>query len=185
MITVVTEGPFHERLLTLLLADVAGRCSVQVIAGGNRDAARPLARQESLQTRQPVAFVIDADTEDAGRVTQQQRDLDYYFAWGGNGQAILVVQFVPSIEIIFFERPRVLERLIGRRLDPAVMVAGEIAPRAVLDRAMPELGERKLADRLHELTPDDLRELRTHPAVASIRHFVEAHAEPAPLRRSA
>lgn len=185
MITVVTEGPFHERLLKLLLADLAAPCGVQVISGGNRDAARPLARQESLQTRQPVVFVIDADTEDAGRVAQQQRDLDYYFSWGGNGQAIRVVQFVPTIEIIFFERPRVLERLIGRRLDQAMMVAGEIAPKAVLDRAVPALGERKLGDRLNELTLDDLHELRTHPTVASIRYFVEAHAGPAPLRRSA
>ncbi|HEX9935941.1 MAG TPA: hypothetical protein VGB15_02415, partial [Longimicrobium sp.] len=64
MITVVTEGPFHERLLTLLLSDLADACEVRVIEGGSRDGARPLARQIMILQRHAVVYAIDADTVD-------------------------------------------------------------------------------------------------------------------------
>ena len=71
MITIVTESPRHERLLNLLLSDLLQDHPVEVIDDGDRDSARPLARQISLQRRCPVALVIDADTVDATRVAQQ------------------------------------------------------------------------------------------------------------------
>jgi hypothetical protein len=185
MITIVTESPRHERLLKLLLSDLMHDHPVEVIDDGDRDSARPLARQVSLLSRRPVALVIDADTVDASRVAQQQSELEWYFSLTFNGLPLQVVQFVPTIEAIFFERPRILERLLGRKLEPAVRVAGEIAPRAVLDRMLPELGGENLMRRIDELTADDLRELRSHPTVAAIREFVAANAEPTLLRRSA
>jgi hypothetical protein len=181
MSIVVTEGLLHQRLLDLLLSDVAERYPVQVIAGGSADAARPLARRESLLGQQPVVLAIDAGSVDAGHVGAQQRDLEFYFSWGANGLPLKVVQFVPGIEVIFFQRPQVLERLLGRKLDPALMIAGEVAPRALLER----LGHGNLEDRLGELTPADLYQLRGHPAIAAIREFVVANAEPALARRSA
>jgi hypothetical protein len=185
MITVVTEGPFHERLLTLLLSDLADACEVRVIEGGSRDGARPLARQIMILQRHAVVYAIDADTVDRDCASEQQRTLEWYFGLPANEQFARVVQFVPTIEAIFFERPRILERLLGRKLEPAVRVAGEIAPRAVLDRILPEVGGENLMRRIDELTGDELRELRSHPTIATIREFVEANAEPTLLRRSA
>ena len=185
MITVVTEGPFHERLLTLLLADLAAGYGVQVIDGGSRDGARPLARQFMILERHAVVYAIDADTVERERLLEQQHTLEWYFGLPANEGCAKVVQFVPTLEVIFFDRPAALERLIGRKLEPVLKIAGEIAPRAVLERGVPELAERKLVDRLDELTPKDLRALRTHPSIASIREFVQAHAEPEPLRRTA
>lgn len=185
MITVVTEGPFHERLLTLLLSDLADAYEVGVIEGGSRDGARPLARQLMILQRHAVVYAIDADTVDRDRASEQQRTLEWYFGLPANEQLARVVQFIPSVEVILFERPRVLERLLGRKPEPAVMVAGEIAPRAVLDRMLPELGGENLMRRIEELTAHDLRELRSHPAIAAIRRFVKENAEPTLLRRSA
>lgn len=185
MITIATVSDCHERMLSLLLADLLGGGDVRIIGYDGEDHARPVARQLLMFRGQPVVFAIDAGTVDEQRVAQHQRDLDDYFAWGAGGSPFQVVQFVPTIEVIFFDRPAVLERLIGRKLEPVLKIAGEVAPRAVLERGVPELVEQKLADRLDELTPKDLRELRKHPAIASIREFVQAHAEPAPLRRSA
>jgi len=185
MITVATVSPFHERLLSLLLADVMSGGGVRLLGYDGEDAARPVARQLLMLRRQPVVFAIDSDTVDTGRVAQHQRDLDDYFAWGAGGLPFQVVQFVPTLEVIFFDRPAVLERLIGRKLEPVLKIAGEIAPRAVLERGVPELAERKLVDRLDQLTPKDLRALRTHPSIAAIREFVQANAESEPLRRTA
>jgi hypothetical protein len=185
MITIVTESPRHERLLNLLLSDLVQDHAVEIIGDRSRDSARPLARQISLLRRRPVALVIDADTVDAKRVAQQQADLEWYFRLSSNGLPLQVVHFVPTVEIIFFERPCVLERLLGRKLEQAVQVAGEIAPRAVLDRMLPELAGENLLRRIEDLTGDDLRELRSHPTVATIRRFVEENAEPVMLRRSA
>lgn len=185
MITVVTESLRHARLLNLLLSDLMQDHAVEVIDDGHPDSARPLARQISLLRQRPVALVIDAGTVDADRVAQQQADLEGYFRLTYNGLPLQVVHFVPTVEVIFFERPCVLERLLGRKLEPAVQVAGEIAPRAVLDRILPELGGENLMRRIEDLTHNDLRELRSHPTVAMIRRFVEENAEPVPLRRSA
>jgi hypothetical protein len=182
MSVVVTEGAFHRRVLDLLLADLADGYDLRVSAASTADAARPLAKRESVVDRQPVVLAVDAGGVDPDRVAAQQADLEFYFSLHSNGLPVSVVQFVPAIEAIFFERPQVLERLLGRKLDEALMIAGEIAPRAVLER----LGYHgTLEDRLDALTYGDLCQLRGHPSIAAIREFVVANAEPTLARRYA
>lgn len=73
------------------------------------------------------------------------------------------------METILFERPAILERLLGRSLDPVVVAAGRAAPRRVLE-VLAGNDAPHLVDRL---TEDDLRELRGTEPVAKLRDFVE------------
>lgn len=182
MSVIVTEGPFHKRVLNLLLADLMDGYAFRVIASTGADAARPLAKRESVVDRHPVVLAIDAGSVDRQRVAAQQGDLEFYFTLNSVGLPVSVVQFVPTIEGIFFERPQVLERLLGRKLEEPLMIAGEVAPRAVLER----LGYYgMLVDRLDDLSYAEICQLRSHPSIAAIRDFVVANAEPALARRSA
>ncbi|HET7231041.1 MAG TPA: hypothetical protein VFJ16_13605 [Longimicrobium sp.] len=181
MVTIFVEGTAEQNLLGRLLADLPAAVNVRVVAAGNADDARPRARKELLFHQRPTLLVIDADSVDADRVEQQQRELEAYLAWGGNGLPYQVVQFVPTMEAVFFDAPDVLEHLVGRKVDELMLAAGEIAPKAVLQR----IGVPDVEARLDRLTADDIRKLRGHPAIAAIREFVQAHAEPEPLRRSA
>lgn len=181
MVTIFVEGTAEQNLLGRLIADLPAAANVRLIAAGNADDARPRARKELLFHQRPALLVIDADSVDADRVEQQQRELEAYLAWGGNGVPYEVVQFVPTMEAVFFGAPDVLEHLVGRKVDELMLAAGEVAPRAVLER----IGVPDVQACLEKLTEDDIRKLRTHPAIASIREFVQAHAEPEPLRRSA
>jgi hypothetical protein len=129
MIHVVTEGPFDQRLIEVALADLASTGSFGVESYGGRDSGRPVARKHLLRHKDPIVFVIDADTSDPRKVQQQQRDLEDYFAWGGHGLPFRVITFVPEMEIVFFQQTAFLERLLGRSLEPAIKVAGRIAPK--------------------------------------------------------
>ena len=181
MITVMTVSAYHERLLSLVLSDVLDGIEARVISQEDEDAARPLARQLLMFKRQPLIFAIDAGTVDGGRVGAHQRELEAYFDWGATGLPFQVVQFVPEIETIFFQRPQVLERLRGRPVPAWLRTAGVGAPRALLVG----LHNGRFDQRLEELTYAELCQLRSHPSIAAIREFVVANAEPALARRSA
>ncbi len=171
MTTVFAEGPSDRRLLERLLADLQPRCGFRVVAANGRDAARPRARTHLVVARQPVALVMDAETTDAGRIMQQQRDLEDYFLWVSQGVPFRVVQFVPEVEVVFFQHPEVLRRVLGGRLDRNALVAGRFAPRAVLEEL---LRGGSLTELIERLTEEDLEELRKHEAVAELRSFVES-----------
>lgn len=181
MVTIFVEGPAEQTLLERLLADLPAAANVRVVAAGSADDARPRTRKELLVHQRPALLVIDADSVDSDRVEQQQRELEAYLAWGGNGVPYEVVQFVPTMEALFFDAPDVLEHLVGRKVDELMLAAGEIAPKAVLQR----IGVANVQDRFGHLTEDDIRTLRVHPTIAVIREFVQTHAEPEPLRRTA
>jgi len=181
MVTVFVEGPVEESLLTQLLADLPAAGRVRIVAAGGRDDARPRARKELLVQQRPVILVIDADSIDRDIIGEQQRDLEDYFAWGAGGVPYRVLQFVPTVEAIFFDRPEVLEHLLGRKPDDIMLAAGEIAPKAVLQR----MGITDLRDRVRALSDADLQMLRTHPSIAAIREFVEENTESTLLRKSA
>src|SRR3954465_848280 len=128
MITVFVEGPSDQVLLSRLVSDLGQEEEIRLVASGGRDAARPLARKQLLVARDPVALVIDSDTTDSMRVAQQQRDLEDYLRWGAQGVGFAVIQFVPEIEVIFFQKPAVLRRALGQELDGSAVIAGKFAP---------------------------------------------------------
>lgn len=80
--------------------------------------------------------------------------------------------FVPELEVLFFEQPGPLERLLGRPLDAQGKVAGRVAPREMLHSLGAELGIAHRSDLLGRLIEEDLRQLRSQKTVAELRAFV-------------
>jgi hypothetical protein len=173
MITVFVEGRSDEVVLSRLLSDLVPEEDIRLVASGGRDAARPLARKQLLVTRNPVALVIDSDTTDSMRVAQQQRDLEDYLRWGAQGVGFAVIQFVPEIEVIFFQGAAVLSRALGRDLDASTVIAGKFAPAAMLKQLMAQAGVDSLASLVARLDESDLAELRTVEPIAALRNFLQ------------
>ncbi|MBV9109476.1 MAG: hypothetical protein JO306_08735 [Gemmatimonadetes bacterium] len=187
MIGIFVESEMHRRIVERLLADLAAEHCFRVEASSDRDQARPSARSAQVLSRQPVALVVDADTTDASRVAGQQRDLEWYYQWGATVAAFAVVQFVPQIEIIFFDRADVLGRALGGAVNEYVIVAGQFAPRAVLERLLADSQIGDIAALVDSLSEHDVDAFREHPTVAALRSFVTTaeQAEPARVSRSA
>lgn len=183
MTTVFVEGAADQKLLERLLADLAPTYPFRIIRANGRDAARPLARKHLLTRREPVVLVLDAETMDEQRVAQQQRDLEDYMRWGGMQMPYAVLQFVPEAEVVFFENPGVLQRLLDRTLPLEVVEAGRSAPRKMLGSL-----DQSTLRLLNQLRDEDLNELRENEVVKTIRDFIvtfgSLEAESRPSRAS-
>lgn len=167
MTTVFVEGVSEQKLLERLLADLVPAYRFKVIRANGRDAARPLARKHLLTRREPVVLVLDAGTTDEQRVAQQQRDLEDYMRWGGIQMPYAVLQFVPEAEVVFFENPVVLQRLVDRQLPLEVVEAGRSAPRKMLGSL-----DQSTLRLLNQLRDEDLNALRNNEVVKTIRGFI-------------
>lgn len=171
MITVIVGGEAEHRLVKALLADMVEELGISVRFGSSADDARPFARQVMIEHPRPVAFVINADSTNPERVRETQFGLQSYFRpWARC--SFLVLQFEPEAETILFERPGILERLLGRSLDPVVVAAGRAAPKRVLE-ALVGSEAPHLVDRLTEA---DWMELRCTDPVTQLRQFVQSSA---------
>lgn len=176
MIYIVTEGPFDQKLVEVVLRDLYAPELFVIKAYGGKNNARPTARKHLLQHKSPVIFIIDADTSDPDKAKEEQEDLEYYFGMGGQSMPFQVTTFVPTIEVVFFEKPVVIERLLGRPLDRATKIAGRVAPKEILESLLPELKLRTRADIIERLTEEDLREIRSQQQMAAIRQFIECQS---------
>ncbi len=172
---VLVEGPLDQKILELLLGDLAANHPLRLANAGGHNAARPLARKHMVIHHEPVALVLDADTQDESRVRAQQRELEDYLRWGASGVPFCVLQFVPAIEVIFFECPEPLERILGRRLPEETKVAGRFAPRQLLE-SLAGSSFQNTSDLLKRLDENDLQKLRSHATIESLREFVQNQA---------
>lgn len=168
---IYVAGSDNRRLLERLLDDLHSKVSFKIVEAHGHDAARPLARKQLLTSHEPVVLVVDADTTDDRKAKMQRRDIEEYMAWGGAGTPYKVLQFVPELEVVFFESPTVLRRVVGKAVDEHVKAAGKLAPRRVLSMLAPGTDESALIDKLR---PSDMVALRRHPVIAELRSFVES-----------
>jgi hypothetical protein len=145
------------------------KTSFTVVETRGRDAARPMARKQLLITHEPVVLVVDSDTTDDRRTKVQRRELEEYLAWGAADTPFKVLQFVPELEVVFFDSPSVLRSLVGKSVDKHAEAAGKLAPRKVLAMLVPDRDRLALIDKLR---PTDVKELRKHPVIVDLRSFV-------------
>ncbi len=178
---ILVEGESEAVLLEQLLADLKSSHTYRITCVGGRDAVRPLARKFLLQYGEPTALVLDADTSDRDRVRQQQRDLDDYLGWAARDVPYTIQQFVPEMEVIFFDRRSALKRILGHDIPETTMLAGKRAPKEILADL---LKERNVSDRkglMSSLSIPILRDLRQHPIVKQLRDFTEEFGANRPL----
>jgi len=185
-IHILVEGESDRQIIEQMLADLRQTHSFKVTKCGGRDAARPIARKILIQYGEPIALLLDSDTTDTERAHQQERDLEDYLRWATRDIPFTVQQFVPEIEVIFFERPKALKRICGRGLHEKTILIGKRAPREILKDILKEKHIPGTDGILSMLTDADLSDLRQHPVIKVLREFTEHHGakEKAARRRA-
>lgn len=179
--SIVVEGPVDHALLDRLLDDLREEHPFHIIEARGRNAARPVARRELVTKQAPVVLVLDSDTTNEDEASRQLRELHDYLSWNTWGNSFKIVQFVPEIEVLFFELPKVLESIIGKKVDEVAAGAGKAAPRRVLSLLVPSLDRIAL---VKKLKPADLDALRKHPKLVELRTFLTTSI-PQPRLRTA
>lgn len=185
-IHILVEGERDQQIIEHLLADLRKTHTFKVTKCGGRDAARPIARKFLLQYGEPIVLLLDSDTTDTERARREQRDLEDYLRWATRDIPFAVQEFVPEIEVIFFERPRALKRIWGNGLPDKTILIGKRAPKEMLKDLLEEKHIANINNLLSMLNDADLNDLRRHPIIKDIRAFTEQHgANEAPARRRA
>ncbi|MCE7982844.1 MAG: hypothetical protein DYG89_16805 [Caldilinea sp. CFX5] len=178
-IQIVVEGNRDALILSTLLADCKNVNLRFRIAEG-KNAAHSLARTLQVQFHEPVALILDADTNDAAAVEEQQVAYTAYLRFTSQGVPFTVFLMVPTIEIIFFNAPEILEKLLGKKLTERDLAVSEYAPRLILDNYLQASGI-NMENFIARLQEQHLQILRNVEPILALRRFLQSVA----LRKAA
>src|SRR5262249_14600524 len=138
---IVVEGQTDADLIRSILGkDLAGK--LRFFAASGRVSLATVGRNILVHEGGPVLLVMDADTTNPHLVNELQSmaflatsgvappDLARLRDW------VKVFAFVPEIEVIFFEAPRSLEVIVGKKVPEEKVQEGLLAPKATLEKIL-------------------------------------------------
>ncbi len=172
---IIVEGRTDQILLEKLLADLEKSLHIRFHIAGQRNSAHPLARILQVRLGEPVALVLDADTNDNRMAEDQQSMYESYLSFTSKGVPFTVILIKPAIEEILFESPEVLSDITGKTLEAKDVIIGKLAP----EQYLAELGI-NWTNALPKLNNEQLFALRSVEPVAKLREFLYDIIDSAP-----
>lgn len=174
----VTEGESDAQLLRVLLAKEV-RQGLRILPGGGRSAAISLARSLNSARQAPVALVVDADTTNEGRVSEDRDSIGYLLRMHSSGAPIEVFLAVPEVEVLLFSDLALLTRVLGREITHDDWITGRFEPKKTLGRILGTNGRTGAVSRIAKnLSRADVAQLADHPLIRDIRHFLAEAMQP-------
>ncbi len=164
---VIVEGQTDQILLEKLLTDLEKSLHIRFHIAGEKNSAHPLARTLQVRLGEPVALVLDADTNDSRVAEEEQSMYESYLSFTSKGVPFIVILIKPAIEEILFESPDVLRYIAGKTLEAKDVIIGKLAPELYLT----ELGI-NWTNALPKLNNEQLFALRDVEPVAKLREFL-------------
>lgn len=137
-LTVICEGKTDTRLVRLLMAHEL-RDGMKFYASQGRVSLLTLARNLIVHEGGPVLLVMDADSTNP-HVKRELEAVATAAMGGAAGDGMLraapglfsVFLFVPEIEVVFFEAPTALERVVQKPIGNESIKEGLTAPKSML-----------------------------------------------------
>lgn len=169
---VVTEGVQDTKILTKLLPEELVN-HTEFAEGTNRYGVYSLSGTLLAIERLPVAVVMDADTEDA-KVVQEQEDFLHELLQRSATKPESRYQIfiaVPTLEIVFFRDKTLLEQLTDRKLSETEWILARHAPKQFFN-LLPGGHQKVVARILQNLTDDQLSSLRNDPLIRDLISFL-------------
>ncbi|ALM85331.1 hypothetical protein [Bordetella sp. N] len=163
------EGKTELAFMTNLLADLPRYVDVRYILADSPDAMRPMALRTLLSRRTPVVMVFQAHTIDEQKAAAALQDLNDYLSWESVRVPFKIIQFVPEIEVLFFQSPTTLEFLTRQKLTAEMVGVGKAAPRQLIKALT---AGKETLELIGRLRPEDWAELRRLPRIADLRSFL-------------
>jgi hypothetical protein len=176
---IVTEAEADKSLLLSILGAVIDAGTIKVMAAGGKSSALSLARSLLLTRSNRVGLLVDSDTVDEQRISEERASLDDALKAMAPRSRYAIFLAVPEIEATLLSEPAVTERLFGRRLSPEESVQARFEPRRVVQKLLEErAAAARRQVRLEEVLADQnvLRDLADQPLIRTVRQFIERSA---------
>src|SRR5207247_1052519 len=128
ILRVVVEGRVDAVLLRSILCQES-KTTVRFYSAEGGLSLLTVGRNLLVHEGGPVLVVMDSDTLNPEQSRASQALARYALGSVAPGEVFDVFVFHPEIEVVFFEAPQVLERLLGRPIPPEVVREGLLVPK--------------------------------------------------------
>jgi len=173
---VITEGRSDAEILKRLLPEDILK-SVEVLAGAGRYSAQSLARSILAVKRLPVALVLDADTRDDSSIQEQKDFLQESLAQASSGAPFEIFLAVPSLEVLFFERPAFIESLSQHSYSQSEWDMAKFSPGAFLSKSLGDDFNEAIVKLLDNLDEQTIETIRKNLLVKALTEFLSSAIE--------
>jgi hypothetical protein len=168
---IVTEGINDVRLLrTILHGHLMG--DTRYFAAQGRVSLATVARNLLVDEGGPVLVVMDADTLKPHLWQERQSMVRLAMSAVGVPGLFDVFTFVPEMEVVFFEVPATLEKVIGSPVPPEMLEEGRLAPKRTLARILAAASIPNLEALIQKLDEPAMENLAKGSQAASLREKV-------------
>ncbi|HVA50241.1 MAG TPA: hypothetical protein VNH11_28055 [Pirellulales bacterium] len=150
----------------------------QLLAGIGFLAAESLSSVDSIAVsllvdeRKPLAIVVNAETVDEERIEERRLSLEESVTSFAAGVPVEIVVAVPSLEVVFFQEPRLLEEIVGRQLTPEQTAFARALPKMVLGMVLEGCAVKSPVEILTAATPQQLEVFRSSPPIEQLSSFL-------------
>jgi hypothetical protein len=130
-LTIVVEGESDADYLRAILGkDLAKH--VRFFVGRGKISLASLGRNILVHEGGPLLVVMDADTTNQRMADEQKGMARLALSRFASAEDFDVFQFVPTIEVIFFEAPEALNRFLKREVPDSTLRQGLLVPKVTL-----------------------------------------------------
>jgi hypothetical protein len=173
-LNIVVDGPTDAAILRALLSK-AQKESMRFYSAGGRVSRASLARNLLVHEGSPVLVVMDADTHNPSHAEELQDMTKVAMRTIAPSVPCDTFAFIPTIEAIFFEAPKALQRLLGKKIPEEKLEQGAIAPKQTLAKLLGVNGSAsKFPEWLSRITPDIGSELASGPQASALMATIDA-----------
>jgi hypothetical protein len=180
---VIVKGQTDVEILKALLPHEIVD-SISTVTAGERSNLTSVARTLLVTQHKPVAILVKAESQDETLIQQQRQTTEDLVKAVSGKVPVKVILLVPEIEIVFFQAPRVIERVFGPALPDELVILARDNPKAALSqlfaRKMP--GPHNLRAVLDRLDDEDIESLRSTPPIRELITFLTETANRPPQK---
>jgi hypothetical protein len=158
-LSIVVEGTTDAMILRKTLpSDTLSSTKFYSASGGISLAS--VGRNILVHEGGPVMLIRGADTFDAEKARKENALILAtlrQISFSGNFD---VFSFLPSIEIVFFEEPKIIENILGQKIPENLLFDAEIAPKKVLDFLRNSTVKLSLPELIKKISDTEAKSLR-------------------------
>jgi len=174
---IVAEGAFDHAIVKQLLASrpdfVTG--AVAALEAQGASSAVSLARSFLAVKNQPTALLLDADVDEPDKIQERKEQLEQLLGLAAVRDLWEVCLFVPTIEIIFFQTPGILEALGLRTPTPDEYARARHEPKNVLSSLALAAGLRTQMDLIPRFPGANWESVWTRDPFTQLHGFLRKH----------
>lgn len=169
---IIVEGATDAAILKKLLPANLLK-DVDIMVGGGAYGARSLAFSLLAKRQQPVALVLDADTNDEQLIRERMDFSRWSLQQGSVNTPFEVFIAKPTIEAVFFQDRSLLETVTQHKFTELEWKLAKLQPQEIL--ANEPGGKLQAVQRLLDsLNNESIEILRQHPLIQSLTTFLSS-----------